>query len=91
LQYVTINKGLGAREMINSLITKKWKGPRIAGMEKLIQLQTEQVLLTYLLSASVNDNNSFAVKSVLQKALSDLKTFIETQNKAATDEVTKDI
>ena len=86
VQYEIANNGLGVTEMINTLITKTWKAPRLAGMEKLIQLQTEQVLLTYLLSASVNDNNSFAVKSNLKKALTDLNTFIETQSKAATDE-----
>jgi hypothetical protein len=58
-------------------------------MEKLIQLQTEQVLLTYLLAASINDNNSFIVKSNSQKALNDLKTFIEAQSKTATDETYK--
>jgi hypothetical protein len=89
VQYETVNGGLGVGEMINALINRTWKAVRVAGMEKLIQLQTEQVLLTYLLGASVNDNNSFAVKSVLAKAISDLKSFIEVQSKAATDEVYK--
>lgn len=88
-QYEAVNNGLGAGEMIKTLIEKTWKAPRLSGMEKLIQLQTEQVLLTYLLAASVNDNNSFIVKSNLQKALNDLKKFIETQNKTATDETYK--
>lgn len=87
--YEVENNGLGVAEMINTLVTKTWKAPRLTGMQRLIQMQTEQVLLTYLLSASVNDNNSFAVKSVLQKALTDLKAFIETQSKAATDETYK--
>ena len=89
VQYETLNNGLGVGEMINTLITKTWKAPRLSGMEKLIQLQTEQVFLTYLLGASINDNNSFAVKSVLQKALKDLKIFIETQSKTATEEIYK--
>ena len=89
VQYEIANKGLGVTEMINTLIAKTWKAPRLNGMEKLIQLQTEQVLLTYLLSASVNDNNSFAVKANLKKALADLKTFIEAQNRIATDETFK--
>ena len=54
-------------------------------MEALIQLQTEQILLTYLLAGSVNDDNSFITKSILQKELSDLKTFIEAKKKTATD------
>ena len=86
VQYEIANNGLGVTEMINTLIAKTWKAPRLSGMEKLIQLQTEQVLLTYLLSASVNDNNSFAVKSDLKKSLTDLKSFIDAQNKTATDE-----
>ncbi|MBS1575238.1 MAG: zinc-dependent metalloprotease [Bacteroidetes bacterium] len=85
VQYQVQYDGLGLDEMIDKLITATWKAPRRKGMEGLIQLQTEQVLLTYLLSASVNDDNSFIVKSVLQKRLADLKTFIETKKKMATD------
>ncbi|MGZ8541818.1 MAG: hypothetical protein ACXWV6_14280, partial [Chitinophagaceae bacterium] len=45
----------------------------------------EQVLLTYLLAASVNENNSFITQSVIQKALSDLKLFIEGKKKTSAD------
>ncbi|HEV7783026.1 MAG TPA: zinc-dependent metalloprotease [Chitinophagaceae bacterium] len=88
-QFEIQNKGLGVGEMINILISKTWKAPRLSGMQGLIQLQTEQVLLTYLLSASVNDNNSFIVKATLQKKLAELKAFIETQNKTVADETYK--
>lgn len=87
--YEVQNKGLGVPEMINMLISKTWKAPALAGMQRLIQLQTQQVLLTYLLAASINDNNSFAVKGTLQKALKDLKAFIEAQSKTTIDEVYK--
>ncbi len=76
-----IKGGLGADEMITMLINKTFKAPRRSGMEGLIQQQTEQVLLTYLLAASVDENNSFAVRSVLQKQLNDLKRYIEQQQK----------
>ncbi len=89
VEYEMMNHGLGLSEMINMLIAKTWKTPRLTGMEKLIQLQTEQVLLTYLLAASINDNNSFAVKSNLQTALKTLKTFIETKSKTVIDETYK--
>lgn len=79
-----INGGLGVSEMIQALIDKTWKAPRRSGMEALIQQQTEQVLLTYLLSASVDENNSFLVRAVLQKVLSDLKKQIELQLKTST-------
>jgi predicted Zn-dependent protease len=88
-QYETESGGLGINEMINTLMDKTWKAARRAGMEGLIQLQTEQVLLTYLLAASINDNNSFVVKSKLKKTLADLKTFIETKNKMTADETYK--
>ncbi|HWR33197.1 MAG TPA: zinc-dependent metalloprotease [Chitinophagaceae bacterium] len=84
-QYEAENGGLGVNEMINILLDKTWKAARRTGMEALIQLQTEQVMLTYLLAASVNDNNSFLVKSKSQKVLTDLKIFIEAKNKTATD------
>lgn len=78
------NGGLGLNEMIQTLVDKTWKAARRNGMEGLIQQQTEQVLLTYLLAASVDENNSFAVRSVLQKALTDLKKYINLQMKTAT-------
>jgi len=89
MQYEAANNGLGVYEMMNTLVDKTWKSPRLAGIEKLIQSQTEQILLTYLLTASVNDNNSYLVKSVLLKGLAEFKTFIEAQQKATSDELTK--
>lgn len=86
VQYETQTNGLGVGEMIDVLMQKTWRSSRQTGIRKLIQLQTEQVLLTYLLSASVNDNNSYAVKATLQAALKDLKTFIDAQTKITKDE-----
>lgn len=87
--YEVQNQGLGVAEMINLLISKTWKAQALTGMQRLIQLQTQQVLLTYLLAASINDNNSFAVKATLQRILKDLKAFIEAQSKTTIDEVYK--
>jgi hypothetical protein len=61
------------------------EGSRLTGIDGLIQIQTEEVLLTYLLAASINDNNSFLVRSVLQTTLKDLKAFIEAKLKATPD------
>jgi hypothetical protein len=58
---------------------------RRTGMEKLIQQQTEQVLLTYMLAVSVNNNASFQARADAKKALADLKTFIDTQMKISKD------
>jgi hypothetical protein len=85
VQYEAMNKGLGVAEMISLLISKTWKAPRSTGIDGLTQIQTEEVLLTYLLAASINDNNSFVVRSVLQTTLKDLKAFIEGKLKATPD------
>ncbi len=87
VQYEAANNGLGLQEMINILLQKTWKANKKPGMEKLIQLQTEQILLTYLLSTSIDDNTSLIAKSVIQKALLDLKKYIEVQQKTVKDEI----
>ena len=87
IQYEAENGGLGLNEMINILLNKTWKAAGKTGMEKLIQQQTQQILLTYLLAVSVDDNASFATKGVVQKALSDLKKYIEAQQKIIKDEI----
>ncbi|HTE13418.1 MAG TPA: zinc-dependent metalloprotease, partial [Chitinophagaceae bacterium] len=81
-----VNGGLGVNEMIRLLIENTWKAERKTGMESLVQLQTEQILLTYLLSLSVDEAASFAARAAAQKALADLKTYIEEQKKTAKDE-----
>ena len=83
VQYQAQNNGLGVDEMIAVLLNATWKAGRKKGMEGLIQLQTEQILLTYLLAASTNENNSFITQSVVQKTLGELKTFIENKKKTA--------
>jgi hypothetical protein len=85
VQYEVENKGLGLTAMVDTLIKRTWKAPHRTGIEKLLQLQTEQVLLTYLLAATVNDNASFQVKAVVQKSLNDLKTYIQAQQKITKD------
>jgi hypothetical protein len=85
VEYHVQNGGLGLDEMITILVNATWKAPRKKGMEGLIQLQTEQLLLTYLLAASVNENNSFITLSVIQKSLGDLKAFIESKKKISAE------
>ncbi len=87
VQYEVANGSLGLNEMINILINKTWKAAAATGMKKLIQQQTQQIVLTYLLAVSVDDNTSFTVKAIVQKALSDLKKYIELQQKNTADKL----
>jgi hypothetical protein len=81
-----VNGGLGAGTMIDRLIGKTWKAPRRTGMEKIIQQQTEQLLLTYLLALSIDDNASFGAKAAAQKGLEDVKAFATAQKKLSKDD-----
>lgn len=87
VEYEAANGGLGLNEMITVLLNKTWKAAARTGMEKLIQQQTQQILLTYLLAVSIDDNASFVTKAVIQKALKDLRNYITTQQKIIKDEM----
>jgi hypothetical protein len=87
VQYEVRDGGLGLAEMVNTLIANSWKAPRRSGMEKLIQMQTEQLLLTYLLSSSISSELSFPAKATMAKAVRDLKMYIETQQKNTADDM----
>jgi hypothetical protein len=75
--------GLGVREMTGKIIDATWKAPRKKGMEELIQQQTEQIVLTYLLAASVDEQVSFPARAVVRKRLQDLKRHIDERIKAS--------
>jgi hypothetical protein len=85
VEYESQYGGLGLTEMISVLMRATWKAPRRKGMEALIQMQTEQVMLTYLLAATVDNNNSYITRAILQGELAALKTFLEEKKKTATD------
>jgi hypothetical protein len=89
VQYQAANNGLGIDDMINTLITKTFKAPRIKGLQGMIQRQNEQLLLTYLLAASVNEEASFATKAQLLNATDQIKIFTAAQLKTVTDNVAK--
>lgn len=86
VQFQVSNNGLGIDEMINLLIEKTWKAPRLKGMEGLIQKQNEQLLLTYLLSSSINENASFASRAHILQALDALKSYASEQLKITKDD-----
>jgi hypothetical protein len=81
IEYQTLTNGLGVDEMATVLINRTWKAARLTGLEGLIQQQNEQLLLTYLLAASVSNEASFATKAATLKAVDDIKTYAETELK----------
>jgi hypothetical protein len=77
---------LGLKQVIDILLTNTWKAARRKGAEGLIQQQTEQILLTYLLNSSINENNSFITRSIILKSLADLKSVIEVRSKSSSED-----
>lgn len=76
-QYQAENNGLGITEMVDTLIARTWKAPHLQGLSELIRQQNGQLLLTYLLSASVDEKTSFAAKAQLRYSLDKLKPLLE--------------
>lgn len=75
---------LGLSEMIRTITEKTWKAVRRTGLEGLIQQQTEQVVLTYLLALSVSEELSFPAQALVQQGLNELTSFIKTKSTGAT-------
>ena len=88
VQYQAENNGLGIDEMINVLMDKTWKAPRLKGLEGLILQQNEQLLLTYLLGVSLNPDISFATNAAITKAIDDVKN-LATSKITTSDSKTK--
>ena len=86
IQYEVQTGGLGVSEMINTIVSKTWKAPRKTGMQKLIQQQNEQLVLTYLLASGINQATSFQARAVVNLKTKDLKNYIESQMKVSNDE-----
>jgi hypothetical protein len=88
-QYQAENNGLGVKEMLDLLISRTWKAPHLQGLPELIRQQNGQMLLTYLLSASVDEKSSFATKAQLRYSLDKLKPLLEdlrTKSKDSSDD-----
>ncbi|MDQ3278289.1 MAG: zinc-dependent metalloprotease [Bacteroidota bacterium] len=72
---------LGLTEMLNTVLERTWKAKRLQGTEGLIQRQNEQLVLTYLLAASINETASFATRAAVLKTLDDIKNRAENSTK----------
>ncbi len=75
--------GLGVSEMCNRILDATWKAPRRTGMTRLVQQQTEQLVLTYLLAASVDDQLSFGARAEVVDALAGLKDMLAKASASA--------
>jgi len=79
----------GIADMVKALVDASFKSPRQQGIKGAIQMQTEQILLTYLLASSVDEQLSFPARASVGASLSELKKYLEETIKTATDWVYK--
>ena len=83
VQYEAENNGLGAGEMIEAIFNRTWKAAPRQGFQQMIIQQNQQLLLTYLLAVSIDDNASFATKAAIMEGISSIKFLCETKLKTA--------
>ncbi len=83
VEYEARNGGLGLEEMINQVVDKTIKTPKNQGLNRKVQFQTEQIVLTHLMALSTNESANYQVRAVCGKVLKELKTYLEETKKTA--------
>jgi hypothetical protein len=67
----------GWDDVLDAIITKTWKTPMQKGLKGEVQLQTQQMVLTWMLGLSQSDNANYIVKSICFDRLQSLKQYAE--------------
>ncbi len=71
----------GWDDVLDSILTKTWKQPLQKGEAAQLQMQTQQMVLSYLLGLVTNDNANYTVKAICHDRLQQLKTYCQAQAK----------
>lgn len=66
---------MGWDDVLDAIIAKTWKAPLQKGLKGEIQLQTQQMVLTWILGLSQSDNANYIVKSICFDRLQSLKQY----------------
>lgn len=72
---------LGWDDVLDAIINATWKTNLQSGLKKQVQLQTQQMVLSWMLSLSMNDNANYLVKSICFDRLQSLKKYCAEQMK----------
>jgi hypothetical protein len=70
---------IGWGDVLDAIIEKTWKAPLQKGLKGEIQLQTQQMVLSWILGLSQNDNANYLVKSICFDRLQLLKQYAMSQ------------
>ncbi len=72
----------GWDDVVDAIIQKTWKASPEKGLKQEVSLQTQQMVLSWLISLSLNDNANFQVKSICFDRLQSLKIFASEKAKS---------
>lgn len=65
----------GWDDLLDAIIQATWMKPLKTGLEKQVQLQTQQMVLTWLLALYQNDQSGYAVKSICHSRLKQIREY----------------
>ncbi len=68
---------IGWDDVLDAIITKTWKAPIQKGLKGEVQLQTQQMVLTWMIGLSQSENANYIVKSICFDRLQSLKQYAE--------------
>ncbi len=71
----------GWDDVLDAIIQKTWKASAEKGLRQQVQLQTQQMVLSWMISLSMNDNANYQVKSICFDRLQSLKKYAAAQEK----------
>lgn len=72
---------IGWDDVLDAIINKTWKAPQQKGLKGEIQLQTQQMVLSFILGLSQSNNANYMVKSICFDRLQSLKKYAEQMMK----------
>lgn len=75
----------GWDDVLDAIINATWKAAPEKGLAREVQKQTQQMVLTWLLGLSQNQQANYAVQSISHNRLALLKKYAENMVKAGTD------
>ena len=83
---LTINKargeGIGFAELIDAVVAETFQKPLGKGLQEAVGLQTQQMVVTWLLGVSQSEQSNYEVKAICSEKLNALKKWAAEQVKA---------
>lgn len=77
------SNNIGWDDVLDETINTIWKAVPEKGLKGLVQQQTQQMVLTWLLGMSQSDQSNYTVKSICFDRLQSLKKYAEQMSKTA--------